>query len=606
VTHYTLHSAKQFFSSIIHYSLFIKKLSFKSVLFPLFIIHYSLFIISCTTSPQQEKSSLSGSVELSGAVDFSGVSVALYNLAYLDTTIVRINTEYPHIGVIISQETEFDHRLQAPVKVTQTDASGNFKLTDIRPGKYNLAFLKEGYSLKYLYNVSLSEGDNTISDNSDKVCHPERSVGSPIEHLASRTMYNEQCIMNNDTQPKSKLLSNNSSFSEPSVFSVVNKSKFKIQNSKLNNVSSIRENPSNPWFNNNNSITLLPSVTISSTIQVPYIFKANTQYIFNENIQILGDVTLEPGTVLTIAKDKKIDFYNNISSSNIGNRWKITSLSSINAIPTVQLDSTNYFGRITIHNQNQPNVILQNGIITHIKDGINIYPNNSIYKNIRAKYGFSHANIYSSNHLFTHNLITNFTQRVHVFCGSCTIEKNIFYNNIENMLLSENQATVQNNYFHSNFVALRPFYGDINIKHNNFHNNSFGISTVASAPFINYNNFFGSKVYCIQTHKYYTQGTYDYSNPIISYNNIYGKNICISLIAKQNIYSGYNLLSLENCGVINNIGSSNNYWKNTPIIDFLRDKTTYPNEPSTSPNYCPYLVIYEPYLSQSVSSAGIQ
>ena len=166
------------------------------------ILLLSLFIISCTTSPSSPKSSLSGSVQLSGAVDFSGVTIAVYNLAYLDTTIVRINTEYPHIGVIISQETEFDHRLQSPVKVTQTDASGNFKLTDIRPGKYNIAFLKEGYSLKYLYNVSLTEGDNTL----------------PAETAKESKTIKVKSKISNDNQSNSKFKIQNSKLFNPLAF----------------------------------------------------------------------------------------------------------------------------------------------------------------------------------------------------------------------------------------------------------------------------------------------------------------------------------------------------------------------------------------------------
>ena len=38
-------------------------------------------------------------------VDYSGITVALYEIPELDTTITRINTEYPQTGVQISTET---------------------------------------------------------------------------------------------------------------------------------------------------------------------------------------------------------------------------------------------------------------------------------------------------------------------------------------------------------------------------------------------------------------------------------------------------------------------------------------------------------------------
>ncbi|MDD4157192.1 MAG: hypothetical protein PHY08_11525, partial [Candidatus Cloacimonetes bacterium] len=87
----------------------------------LILIFSVVLVVSCTTSPSSSSASLTGTISLLNSEDHSGVTVALYNLAYLDTTLVRINQEYPHIGVIITQETEFDHRLQTPVKFTQTD-----------------------------------------------------------------------------------------------------------------------------------------------------------------------------------------------------------------------------------------------------------------------------------------------------------------------------------------------------------------------------------------------------------------------------------------------------------------------------------------------------
>ncbi|MCK9471821.1 MAG: carboxypeptidase-like regulatory domain-containing protein, partial [Bacilli bacterium] len=116
-------------------------------------------------------------ISILGTDDYSDVTVALYTPAYLDTTLVRINQEYPHIGVIISQETEFDHRLQFPVSYAQTDAAGNYQLINIKPGKYNLAFLKEGVSLKYVYEISLSEGKNSLQRIELK---PSIDISTPI------------------------------------------------------------------------------------------------------------------------------------------------------------------------------------------------------------------------------------------------------------------------------------------------------------------------------------------------------------------------------------------------------------------------------------------
>jgi hypothetical protein len=317
----------------------------------------------------------------------------------------------------------------------------------------------------------------------------------------------------------------------------------------------------------------------------------------------MSPVYIEAGAILSIAKEKKVDFYGNVQTAESGARWQITSSSCLNEITNTPPDSTDYFNCVIIHAYNNNQTNLQNGIVSFINAGISIDPANSVYANMRAKYGFAHANIHSTNHQYYNNLITNFTQRAHVFYGSSHIEKNVFYNNIENMLLSENDVTLQHNYFANNFVALRTFYGDIHITHNNFSNNSYCISTVASDPLIDYNNFFGSKQYCIQTHRYYTQAAHDYSNPIINNNNFYGKNVSISLIAKSNIYSEYSYLSRAGLGVQSNISAPNNYFKKTPIDDCIIDHFDYPDP--NSPSYCPYYVLYQPYRTNPVPNAGI-
>jgi len=89
----------------------------------IFIPLYILLLNSCTTEPQT--GSLTGTVNLEGETDHSGITLGIYELVTLDTTITRINNEYPHIGIKISQYTEFDHRFGNLTKYTQTDANGS-------------------------------------------------------------------------------------------------------------------------------------------------------------------------------------------------------------------------------------------------------------------------------------------------------------------------------------------------------------------------------------------------------------------------------------------------------------------------------------------------
>ncbi|MCK4696254.1 MAG: hypothetical protein KAT74_10850, partial [Candidatus Cloacimonetes bacterium] len=118
---------------------FKKQISLYLVSCTLFLIPCTLYLVSCTlflltscSSPTSTpKGNLSGTVHLEGETEHSNITVAIYDLAELDPDIVSINQEYPHIGVIISQHTEFDHRLQTPVKYTETDAAGNFEIKKI-------------------------------------------------------------------------------------------------------------------------------------------------------------------------------------------------------------------------------------------------------------------------------------------------------------------------------------------------------------------------------------------------------------------------------------------------------------------------------------------
>ena len=83
------------------------------VLFLIFNL-VSFIFSSCKESTKPETVTFSGTVTLESESDYSpigagGVKVSLYKPVELDTALVRINQQYPQIGVQISQETEFDH-----------------------------------------------------------------------------------------------------------------------------------------------------------------------------------------------------------------------------------------------------------------------------------------------------------------------------------------------------------------------------------------------------------------------------------------------------------------------------------------------------------------
>lgn len=146
-----------------------KKVTFPLSLFPfftaiIFILLVFIILSSCTSTTSSQTGNLSGTIQLEGETNHSNITVGIYELVTLDTTITRINAKYPHIGIKISQHTEFDHRFAEPIRETQTDANGNFKITDIPTGRYNFVVMKHGFGFRYIYNVQINEGSNSLSN----------------------------------------------------------------------------------------------------------------------------------------------------------------------------------------------------------------------------------------------------------------------------------------------------------------------------------------------------------------------------------------------------------------------------------------------------------
>ena len=97
-----------------------------------YILHFTFFIIftpiilfflSCTSSTGSATGTLTGNIHLENQEDHSGIIIGIYELAELDPDIVEANQKWPHIGVKITQHTEFDHRFGTLVKTGETDAS---------------------------------------------------------------------------------------------------------------------------------------------------------------------------------------------------------------------------------------------------------------------------------------------------------------------------------------------------------------------------------------------------------------------------------------------------------------------------------------------------
>jgi hypothetical protein len=124
-----------------------------------------LFFLACSKTPTPPSTfSLSGTVHQEGQEDHSGVTVALYNLVELDTAVVRLQKEFPFVGIPISQQTEFDHRLTEPIYQTRTARDGSYRIDNIKGGSYNLVALKDGFGWKYLFDIEIAKEKTTAPE----------------------------------------------------------------------------------------------------------------------------------------------------------------------------------------------------------------------------------------------------------------------------------------------------------------------------------------------------------------------------------------------------------------------------------------------------------
>lgn len=110
--------------------------------FPLIL---ALLLVACSELTGPDTGSIRAKVLLEGQTDHSGVWVSLYFPAELGPEIVALNRKYPHIGVPISQQTEFDPRLAREVARTRTRKEGSFELKEVGEGDYIVVAQKEGY-----------------------------------------------------------------------------------------------------------------------------------------------------------------------------------------------------------------------------------------------------------------------------------------------------------------------------------------------------------------------------------------------------------------------------------------------------------------------------
>ncbi len=135
-------------------------------------------LVGCTNSTKPKKGTISGTVflfddrsEQKGFVDPTGINVQIYSSAPVDTSLIRIIGDFPGLGVVANQHTEFDHRYYNPIAQVQTDGNGRFKFEGITEGLYNIVAEKEGWG--WIYSIGVR-----INENCELTLYPETIIPS--------------------------------------------------------------------------------------------------------------------------------------------------------------------------------------------------------------------------------------------------------------------------------------------------------------------------------------------------------------------------------------------------------------------------------------------
>ncbi len=256
----------------------------KKILLSISFSLLSLLLFFCTsTSPQT--GSLSGTIHLENQQDHSGIVIGVYELAELDPDIVAINQEYPFIGVIINQHTEFDHRFSTLIKTGETDASGFFEINNIPTGVYNVVAIKDGYGFRYIYNVNINNGTTNLEDFIN-IGLSRRSVTETDDNPLSKAMLDFE--LNYPLRDKSKKLKGTQE-NDSSLLS----SSFSLEKA---------------------DITLYPETIINTDISTPTTFYSFHHYIIEQDITVDDELTIEPGAVVRLNDGVKLTIYGDLSA----------------------------------------------------------------------------------------------------------------------------------------------------------------------------------------------------------------------------------------------------------------------------------------------------
>lgn len=422
----------------------------------LIVLIFAFLCNSCST--KANKGTISGNVTLfndipdyyiENPMDFSGVTVALYKTAVLDTTLVRINQQYPQIGVQITQETEFDHRIYKPLKVTTTDAIGKFSFPSLTPGDYNIVIWKNEWGIRYICTVKAIENENNNIGNI--VLYPANIYNSTIVSEPTIFKSDHSYFILTDVnftssvefQPRTQIFINPGCMLK--FYGAVTTPEF--------------ISPKDMW-----KITSGKEIYSTSPVTMDFDCYYSAVNFYGDEINLRSGI-INYGSNALSTTNININIINYFRINNCGTALTLTVLEGYTNISYLTISNCNAHGISCRSNLEKSNVSLNisHCILNKIKqDGASIYISGTYYINncyfdtmdiaIRARY----CNGDIRHNIFIHNIKYNiYNYRYPSF------NNEIHYNNFYKSIIGIKPSGVINNITNNNFYGIIDYFIDI-------------------------------------------------------------------------------------------------------------------------------------------------
>ncbi len=535
-----------------------------------------LTIFSCNTSTEVPKGSLTGTVSLEGQSDFSGITVAIYDLAELDPEIVGINSQYPNIGIKITQHTEFDHRLQSPIKSPETDIDGSFELTKIPTGKYNLVAMKSDFGFKYLYEIEIEEGDNELTPNSPP---------DPLSKLTPNPSLKKEGKPNNDgvilhagaypalagedwtSLARSSLKEGSQRSKSSHPFYLPDHRNLGEGGSSLSfssrRIRQLSEKTDSLEGSRTSDIILFPETVISGNISNSITVLPDHHLIIDDDTVFVpntSSLTIHPGAVIRINPGIDLTIHGTFTAQGEeNNMFWITSNDGFDALtPPVILSGVegsqhnspvrrSFSVGGTPNTQNRDEVALYNSMelteICNIENDLimwgkfdyantcllnqvnNLHMQNGIFRDADTGIKVSDVAIIDIHNINGYNCSGQSGASIYtLLSNNGNVSENIITNNYCGIFIKNNSnKIINNNYILKNIYGVRLWQTDVIFEFNHSEKNEQDLDIAGlGSPDISKNNFLsntGILFYCIMA--------YPYATPIINQNNFFNSDYFI-------------------------------------------------------------------------------